>query len=75
MRRCSVCHCEHPEKGRALDGRRCYRCRHCRVEWSEGMQGRRPRYSKQRLGFQFHDTGAWQWSKVINPRGEPAFLK
>jgi len=47
-----------PEKGRAMDGRRAYRCPVCVSVWTEGMQGRVKRYSSQRPGYQFADTGA-----------------
>lgn len=52
--------CQHTgiDKGRALDGRRAYRCQRCRNVWTSGMQGRTKRYSPQRGGFQFADTGA-----------------
>ena len=49
---------KHLEKGRTMDGRRCYRCKRCGMEWSQGMQGRERSYVPQRQGFQFHDTGA-----------------
>ena len=46
------------EKGRGLDGRRAYRCRVCGSTWTNGLQGRTRRYSPQRTGYQFADTGA-----------------
>lgn len=47
------------DKGRTMNGKRAYRCTTCRYDWSEGWQGRRtPRYSPQRPGNQFADTGA-----------------
>jgi len=46
------------DKGRALDGRRAYRCQKCESSWTEGLQGVSQRYSQQRSGNQFHDTGA-----------------
>lgn len=46
------------EKGRAMDGRRAYRCRLCGATWTNGLQGRTRRYSPQRTGYQFADTGA-----------------
>ncbi len=56
-----VCCCgnDKHDKGRAWDGRRAYRCKCCGREWTEGMQGRKKKYSAQReCGFQFYDTGA-----------------
>ena len=55
---CRGCRCRKIDKGRAMDGRRCYRCQHCGSTWSSGLQGRKPKYSDQRNSFQFHDTGA-----------------
>lgn len=55
---CPGCRAPRPDKGRAFDGRRAYRCRACRKTWTEGLHGRARRYSPQRLGDQFHDTGA-----------------
>lgn len=55
---CPKCKQEHPDKGRAMDGRRAYRCRGCGTVWTNGMQGRKKRYSTQRQHNQFHDTGA-----------------
>lgn len=52
------CNASNPEKGRAMDGRRAYRCRSCGSEWTEGMQGRAKQYSKQRPSNQFANTGA-----------------
>lgn len=49
-------------KGRALDGRRAYRCQACGKTWTFGSQGRAPRYSRQRTGYQFADTGAANWA-------------
>lgn len=50
--------CKHPgyDKGRAFDGRRAYRCQQCGKTWTEGMQGRRKHFSRQRIGNQFADT-------------------
>lgn len=48
------------DKGRAFDGRRAYRCPVCGSKWTEGTQGRKRRYSKQRPGYQFKDTGAYR---------------
>ena len=55
---CDRCKQPNPDKGRAFDGRRAYRCVQCGHEWTEGLQGRLKKYSKQRQGFQFHNTGA-----------------
>lgn len=60
MNRCANCGRDHIDKGRAFDGRRAYRCRCCGLVWTEGMQGRAPRYSAQRMGYQFADSGAWR---------------
>lgn len=50
--------CKHPgiDKGRAMDGRRAYRCQSCRYVWTEGLQGRTKTFVEQRVGFQFADT-------------------
>lgn len=54
---CSNCgHCR-PDKGRAMDGRRAYRCPSCGHQWTYGLQGRKRQYSPQRIGNQFYDTG------------------
>ena len=52
------------DKGRAVDGRRAYRCRVCGATWTEGLQGRKRRWSPQRDGNQFHDTGATNQRKL-----------
>ena len=57
-RLCKNCHFSNIEKGRAFDGRRAYRCRQCKLIWTEGLQGRIKKFSKQRIGYQFADTGA-----------------
>lgn len=56
VRRCAVCQTPKPDKGRAMDGRRAYRCTSCGNVWTEGMQGRKKKYSKQRDGNQFADS-------------------
>ena len=48
--------------GRAVDGRRAYRCKSCDNIHTSGMQGRQRRYSDQRNTFQFKDTGASSFS-------------
>lgn len=53
---CPVCHRDKPDKGRAFDGRRAYRCRGCGNVWTFGMQGREKKYSPQRESFQFADS-------------------
>lgn len=55
---CPECRCPTSDKGRAFDGRRAYRCVRCGNIWSNGLQGRLRRYSVQREGYQFADTGA-----------------
>lgn len=55
---CDRCQSPNPDKGRAFDGRRAYRCKRCGNEWTNGMQGRRKHYSIQRERNQFQDTGA-----------------
>lgn len=55
--------CIHPDKskmdkGRAFDGRRAYRCPDCGEIWTEGLQDRQQKFSDQRPGFQFKDTGS-----------------
>lgn len=51
--------CQHLEisKGRAVDGRRAYRCEFCGHIWTNGLQGRSPSYKPQRKGFQFAKRG------------------
>lgn len=61
---CIICKVSNPDKGRAFDGRRAYRCKCCGNTWTEGMQGRTRRYSKQRMGDQFHDTGASTYASL-----------
>ena len=46
------------DRGRAMDGRRAYRCQMCGGTWTQGMQGRQRQYSVQRPGYQFANTGA-----------------
>lgn len=55
---CGLCHSRSIVKGRAFDGRRAYRCAACGAVWTAGTNNREPRYSRQRTGYQFHDTGA-----------------
>lgn len=50
---CKACGHSGIERGRATDGRRAYRCQRCGNIWTEGLQGRRPRWSPQRIGAQF----------------------
>jgi len=58
-RNCPSCKYRGFDKGRAFDRRRAYRCQKCGVIWSEGWQGiKSQRFSIQRLGYQFADTGA-----------------
>lgn len=49
---CPKCHHQRPDLGRALDGRRAYRCPRCAREWTNGHQGEK-RYAKQRDRNQF----------------------
>lgn len=65
-RACSRCLSPSIDKGRAWDGRRAYRCRACRHEWTEGWQGMaRQRPSPQRQsGHQFADSGATNQKKL-----------
>ena len=53
---CSICKHPEPDKGRAFDGRRAYRCPKCGNTWTCGLQGRKQRFSKQREGYQFADS-------------------
>ena len=55
MLMCTICRCKgkHIEKGRAADGRRAYRCGFCGTIWTNGLQGRKRKYAKQRSGYQF----------------------
>ena len=54
------------DKGRALDGRRAYRCCNCRRIWTYGLNGRKRQYSHQRDGYQFHNTGASKIHKHLS---------
>lgn len=56
VRRCDTCQTPDPDKGRAFDGRRAYRCKCCGRTWTEGMQGKQKEYSEQREGYQFADS-------------------
>lgn len=58
---CPACRHSGVDKGRAFDGRRAYRCQSCGHIWTSGMQGRAKKYSPQRAGYQFKDTGAKPW--------------
>ena len=53
---CRQCGCNKFDKGRSFDGRRAYRCKQCRNIHTCGLQGRKQRFSKQRLGYQFADS-------------------
>ena len=55
-RECANCRHTGVDKGRAMDGRRAYRCQRCGNVWTEGLQGRERKYSPQRDGYQFADT-------------------
>ena len=50
------CGCNRFEKGRAMDGRRAYRCKQCGSIHTYGMQGRKKTYSQQRESYQFADS-------------------
>ena len=54
--KCENCKHPQPDKGRAFDGRRVYRCSKCGRIWTNGMQGRERRFSQQREGNQFADS-------------------
>lgn len=56
VRRCANCQTPNPDKGRAFDGRRAYRCKNCKTIWTEGLQGRERTHSEQREGYQFADS-------------------
>ena len=56
VRHCAICKQGNPDKGRAFDGRRAYRCKQCGNVWTEGLQGRKRKYSEQRHGYQFADS-------------------
>jgi len=59
IRECPRCKHLGYDKGRAVDGRRAYRCQKCGETWSEGWQGMsKQRFYKQREGYQFANTGA-----------------
>lgn len=68
-RRCPVCRCNKLDKGRALTGRRAYRCKLCGNTWTAGTQGRKAKFSAQRQGTQFHDTGACKQERFDDPNG------
>lgn len=51
--KCSNCQHPYPDKGRAVDGRRAYRCPKCKTQWTQGLQGRKQRFSEQRQNNQF----------------------
>lgn len=53
MIKCPKCQCTEIDKGRAFDGRRAYRCKSCKNEWTNGLNGRKQRYSIQRMSNQF----------------------
>lgn len=55
--KCTCCGSLYPDKGRAFDGRRAYRCKSCGRTWTYGMQGRVPKYNPQSVGFQFANSG------------------
>lgn len=57
-RACGNCQHTGIDKGRAMDRRRAYRCQRCGSAWHE-WQGSIKRYSAQRQGDQFADTGAY----------------
>lgn len=54
--KCDNCNHPRPDKGRACDGRRAYRCPQCGNTWTRGLQGRRQRFSPQRESNQFADS-------------------
>jgi len=67
------CSCGHTgiDKGRAFDGRRAYRCQECLTIWTNGLQNRSKKFSKQRIGYQFYNSQS-RWtshrSKKIMPK-------
>lgn len=50
------CGCNAYDKGRAMDGRRAYRCKKCGKIHTYGMQGRKKKYSEQRFSDQFYNS-------------------
>lgn len=56
--KCPRCFSSNISKGRAMDGRRAYRCKACGNIWTDGLRGKVKQYSSQRPGYQFSDTGA-----------------
>lgn len=54
--KCDNCNHQKPDRGQACDGRRAYRCPQCGRTWTNGMQGRMQRFSRQREGNQFADS-------------------
>jgi len=65
-RKCSNCQTPNPDKGRAVDGRRSYRCKCCKNVWTEGLQGRKQKFSVQRLSCQFFDSKRlWSYAMEI----------
>lgn len=57
-KKCPSCLNSNANAGRAPDGRRAYQCCACGKVWTDGLQGRRIRYSAQRRTYQFSFTGA-----------------
>ena len=55
-RACSNCLTPDPERGRAWDGRRAYKCKCCGRVWTEGLQGKNKKSNKQRVGYQFANS-------------------
>lgn len=74
MTMCDACQHKGIDRGRALDGRRAYRCQRCGNIWTNGRNGRTPRYSAQRPGYQFADTGAAKMDRTSPIRGLPKYM-
>lgn len=45
--KCPRCNHPKPERGRAFDGRRAYRCPRCDNQWTMGLQGRQQKFNPQ----------------------------
>jgi len=54
------CGCNRFDKGRAMDGRRAYRCKQCGSIHTSGMQERKQMYSTQRESYQFADSKGYE---------------
>ena len=69
--KCDNCNHPRPDKGRACDGRRAYRCPQCGNTWTRGLQGRRQRYTwRLRDGNDFRKRDSGEAARVFGPDKE-----